>query len=69
MGNRRLRPDISEVDNARIATERRRAGLPDPTTRSDAELIEFARSYPARFSDGRSVSRCSTQSRRGFLLA
>ena len=52
MGARLLRPDISEVDNARVATDRWRAGLPDPTTRSDAELIDFVRSYPQRFSDG-----------------
>ena len=52
MGARLLRPDISEVDKARVATDRWRAGLPDPTTRSDAELIELVRSYPPRFSDG-----------------
>jgi phosphohistidine swiveling domain-containing protein len=52
MGNKLLRPDISEVDDARVATDRWRAGLSDPTLRSDAELIEFVRSYPPRFSDG-----------------
>lgn len=52
MASRLLRPDISEVDAARAATDQWRAGLPDPGTRSDAELIEFVRSYPPRFADG-----------------
>ncbi len=52
MGTRLLRPDISEVDNARVATDRWRAALPDPRSQSDTELIEFVRSYPQRFSDG-----------------
>ncbi len=52
MGTRLLRPDISEVDDARCATGRWRAGLPDPATQSDDELIAFVRSYPPRFSDG-----------------
>lgn len=52
MGTRLLRPDISEVDTARVATGRWRAALPDPRSQSDTELIDFVRSYPARFSDG-----------------
>ena len=52
MGSRLLRPDISEVNDARATTDGWRAALPDPTTRSDTELIEFVRSYPPRFSDG-----------------
>ena len=52
MGTRLLRPDLTEVNDARRATDRWRAGLPDPTTQSDEELIEFVRSYPSRFSDG-----------------
>jgi pyruvate,water dikinase len=52
VGSRLLRPDISEVDDARAATDRWRTQLPDPTTRSDAELIELVRSYPPRFSNG-----------------
>ena len=52
MGTRLLRPDISEIDDARSATDRWRTRLPDPTTQSDEALIEFVRSYPPRFSDG-----------------
>ena len=52
MGSRLLHPDISEVEAARAATDRWRARLPDPATRSDVELIDFVRSYPPRFSDG-----------------
>jgi hypothetical protein len=52
MGAKLLRPDICDVAAARVATDRWRAGLPDPKNQSDAELIEFVRSYPPRFSDG-----------------
>ncbi len=52
MGTKLLRPDISEVDDARVSTDRWRATLPDPATQSDDELIQFVRSYPPRFSDG-----------------
>ena len=52
LGTRLLRPDISEVGDARTATDRWRATLPDPTTQSDEGLIEFVGSYAPRFADG-----------------
>ena len=51
MGRAMLRPSIREVDDARSATDRWRSAIPDPTTRSDQELVEFVRSYPPRFAD------------------
>jgi len=52
MGRRLLWPDISEIDDARVGTDGWRAGLADPSTQSDDELIEFVRRYPPRFADG-----------------
>jgi pyruvate,water dikinase len=46
-----LRPDIGEVDEARADTDRWRATIPDPATRTDDELVRFVRSYPPRFAD------------------
>jgi phosphohistidine swiveling domain-containing protein len=52
MGRRLLRPDISEIDDARVSTARWCAGLPDPATRTDDELIDFVAAYPPRFAAG-----------------
>lgn len=52
MGKNLLMPGIAEVNDARVTTERWRAGLPEPTSLSDAELIDFVRGFPQRFADG-----------------
>lgn len=52
MSRNLLWPDISEVDAARVATDRWRSSITDPAGMSDEELIEFVRSYPPRFADG-----------------
>jgi pyruvate,water dikinase len=52
MGRHLLRPDISEVNEYRIDTDRRLSSIPDPAGRSDDELIEFVKSHGARFAAG-----------------
>ncbi len=52
MGSKLLRPDISEVNTARAATDGWRSSIPDPAGRSDDDLIRFVRAYPPRFADG-----------------
>jgi len=51
IGTHLLRPNISEVDRARTATDTWRASIPDPATRSDDELVDFVLAYPPRFAD------------------
>ena len=46
------RPDICEVDQARLDTDRWRSTLPAPSSRSDEELVALVRSYPPRFARG-----------------
>jgi rifampicin phosphotransferase len=52
MGSHLLRPDISEVNESRAATDRWRSSIPAPVERSDRELIEFVKAHRARFADG-----------------
>ena len=52
MGSHLLRPDISEVNRFRVATDRWRSSIPAPAERSDKELIEFVKAHRARFADG-----------------
>jgi pyruvate,water dikinase len=52
MGRRLLRPDISEVNAARAATDRWRSSIPDPADESDEDLIGFVHAHPTRFADG-----------------
>ena len=52
MGRNMLWPDISEVDAARVTTDRWRSSIGAPEGMSDQHLVEFVRSYPPRFADG-----------------
>ncbi len=52
MGSHLLRPDISEVNAYRTATDRWRSSIPAPAERSDDELIAFVQAHRARFADG-----------------
>jgi pyruvate,water dikinase len=52
IGRAVLRPDISEVDAAREATDRWRSSIPPAADRSDDELVRFVSAYPPRFADG-----------------
>ena len=52
MGNKLFRPDISEVNDARAATNRWRSSIPDPAGQSDEDLLRLVHASPARFSDG-----------------
>jgi phosphohistidine swiveling domain-containing protein len=52
MGRHLLRPDISDVDNARAATDRWRLSIPDPAEASDEDLLRLVHAQSARFADG-----------------
>lgn len=52
VGRAVLRPDITEVDTARVQTDLWRSSVEPVATRSDQELVEFVRRYPPRFADG-----------------
>lgn len=55
VGRALLRPNISEVAECRVATDRWRASIPDPALRSDADLVRFVREYPPRWADRMSL--------------